>query len=144
MSEIERLAYEIGGKDAAWPVLPVILADTNTGEIVYVSRYAADTFGYAVTELLGQPVEVLLPEALRTAHARWRADVELPKTRLMGVGRQVYGRKKDGTTFPAHVGLTGAVVAGRKIGIAFVIDLTGVVDAGGSGVFKKPVAEGGT
>lgn len=127
MSEVANIAYEIAAKDAAWPVLPVVIADMKTGEIYYVSKFAADVFGYTPEELTGQPVEVLVPESLRFAHAAWRQDATVPKTRLMGVGRQIRGVRKDGTTFPAHVGLTATTALGRLVGVAFVIDLTGVV-----------------
>lgn len=130
MSEINRIAYEISAKDAAWPVLPIIMADTQTGEIVYVSQFAAATFGYEVEELVGKPIEVLIPEKIRDAHTRWRRDVNTPNTRLMGVGRQIQGRRKSGRTFPCHVGLTSMKVLGKTIGIAFVIDLTGVAPSG--------------
>src|SRR5437016_11481022 len=105
-SALDHLALEITAKDAAWPVLPIIMADMQTGEILYASVFAAGIFGYEAAELLGQPVETLIPEDVRDAHARWRQDTTVPKTRLMGVGRKIYGRKKDGTLFPVHIGLT--------------------------------------
>lgn len=128
MSEMQRLMFEVEAKDMAWPVLPILLADMETGEIVYVSKFCADIFGYGKTELLHQPLELLVPEPLRDAHARWRKDASVPKARLMGVGRQIKGRKKDGTLFPVHVGLTAMVALGRPIGIAFVVDLTGITE----------------
>lgn len=127
MSEIDRIAYRVAAKDKAWTVLPIILADTKTGEIVDVSKFTADIFGYQVDELIGNAVEMLLPEPLRTAHAMWRQDAAVPVTRLMGLGRQIRGRRKNGEIFPVHVGLTEVDVDGRSIGIAFVIDLTGIV-----------------
>lgn len=128
MGELDRMAYEIAAKDAAWPVLPVIMADTSTGEILYVSKYAADIFGYDNGDLVGLPVEVLIPESVRLSHAKWRQDAAVPRTRLMGVGRQIHGVRKDGTKVPIHIGLTEMKVLGRQIGIAFVIDLTGIVE----------------
>lgn len=126
-SSIGRLAYEVAAKDAAWPRLPVVIANLKDGAIVYVSDFAAETFGYTRDELIGQPVEVLIPEDIRDRHAIWRQDAAVPKTRLMGIGRQVIGRRKDGTVFPAHVGLTTTEMAGHQIGIAFVIDLSTIV-----------------
>lgn len=127
MNEISRIAFETAARDAAWLVLPVILADCGTGEIVSLTKYAADIFGYEVHELMHKPIELLIPGDVQDAHARWRQDANVPKTRLMGVGRQIRGMRKNGTTFPAHVGLTTITALDRLIGIAFVIDLTGVV-----------------
>lgn len=127
MSEINRLAYEVAAKDSVWPVLPIIMADTETGEILYVSRFAAAIFGYETTELMGKPIESLVPDDVKTAHAVWRQDVSVPRTRLMGAGRQLFGRRKDGALFPVHIGLTEMTVSDRSIGVAFVIDLTGIV-----------------
>lgn len=127
MKDVERLIYQMAAKDAAWPVLPIVMADVVTGEIVYCSRFAAATFGYDFEELEGQLVEVLAPDEVRTPHTAWRQDVFVPNTRLMGVGRQVRGKRKDGSLFPVHVGLTAMEVQGRRIGIAFVIDLSSVL-----------------
>jgi PAS domain S-box-containing protein len=126
-NSINRLAYEVAAKDAAWPVLPIVMADMESGEIVVVNKFVADVFGYEADDLYGQPIEMLVPDALRDSHAQWRRDATVPKARLMGVGRQIMGRRKDGTLFPVHVGLTAMECMGRNIGIAFVIDLTGPV-----------------
>ena len=124
---IERAIYEIAAKDAAWPVLPRILVDMQTGEITSITKYAADIFGYEQDELPGIILEELLPDSIRETHARWRKDAKVPLTRLMGAGRKVTGLRKDGNTFPAHVLLTEVDVLDKQIGIAFVVDLTGVV-----------------
>lgn len=126
MSEISKLGYEIAAKDAAWPVLPIIMADMQTGEILHVSKFAANIFGYEAEELVGQVIEVLVMDELKLPHAHWRKDASVPKTRLMGVGRQIYGKRKDGSTLPVHIGLTAMQALGRQVGIAFVIDLTGI------------------
>lgn len=129
MGELLRLAYETAAKDAAWSILPILMADMETGDIVYVSQSVADIFGYHYEELIGKKVEILVPEDLRDAHSRWRKDTAVPKTRLMGVGRALWGVKKDGATFPVHIGLTAVHVHEHMIGIAFIIDLTGIVQA---------------
>lgn len=127
MNEVSRFAYEIAARDASWKVLPVLAADTTTGEILFLSEFVASIFGYAPEELLGKPVEALISETLRSSHSLWRQDASAPRTRLMGVGRQVMGLRKNGQLFPAHIGLTVTTALDREIGIAFVIDLTGVV-----------------
>lgn len=124
MSELTRRAHQVAARDAAWPRLPILQADMQTGEIVDVHQPAADIFGYAVEELLGQSVELLVPEALRESHVHWRQDVQVPRTRLMGQGRKVMGRHKDGSLKPVFIGLTESSANG--IAVAFIVDLTGV------------------
>ena len=127
MSDMATLAYEVTAKDAAWPVMPILMADMQSGEIVYASRFAADIFGYTPDELIGQHVESLMPEDIRDSHSRWRQDASVPKARLMGVGRLMRGLKKNGSTFPVHIGLTAITSRERHIGVALIIDLTGIV-----------------
>lgn len=131
MSELTKLAFEIAAKDTAWPILPIIMADIHSGEIVYISKFAEDIFGYETNELLGQTIEVLIPESVRESHARWRQDASVPKMRMMGVGRQIVGRRKNGNVFPLHIGLTTVSVMERVIGVALTIDLTGIVELKG-------------
>lgn len=127
VQSLHTIAYEIAAKDAAWPVLPILMARLQDTEIVYVTTALANTFGYEIEELIGESVGSLLPEDIRETHALWMRDVSVPKTRLMGAGRQVQGRRKSGELFPAHVGLTQVTVLDEAIGIAFVVDLTGVL-----------------
>ncbi len=77
------------------------------GEIVLVNTKAEELFGYTRQELRGQLVELLIPERLRARHveerARYFAD---PLARAMGAGRELYGRRKDGTEFPVEASLS--------------------------------------
>jgi PAS domain S-box-containing protein len=77
------------------------------GSILLVNAEAEQLFGYGRAELLGQPVEVLLPAALAARHAAHReAYLENPERRPMGAGQELAGRRKDGTEFPAEVSLS--------------------------------------
>jgi PAS domain S-box-containing protein len=77
------------------------------GRVVLVNAQTERLLGYARAELLGQPVEVLVPEAARAAHRamrdRYLAD---PRPRPMGHGSQLTARRKDGTEFPADISLS--------------------------------------
>lgn len=76
------------------------------GLIEMVNAQAEAVFGYSRSELLGKPVEMLVPERFRTHHPDLRtaffADAQ---SRPMGAGRDLYGRRKDGTEFPVEIGL---------------------------------------
>lgn len=84
----------------------VIAADTS-GEIVLVNRQTEDLFGYRRSELLGRPVEILIPERFRGRHVgqrmRYFAD---PQVRPMGANLELWGRRKDGGEFPVEISLS--------------------------------------
>jgi PAS domain S-box-containing protein len=90
--------------DAA-PDAIVVVGDA--GRIDFVNAQTEALFGYARSELIGQPIEILLPEAMRAAHVgHVAAYVAQPKLRPMGSGRELYGRHRDGTQFPIEVSLS--------------------------------------
>jgi PAS domain S-box-containing protein len=80
---------------------------STDGEIVFVSNQAERLFGYGREELLGRPLETLLPEPLRKKHAQHRAKyVAAPQSRPMGSGLDLSGRRKDGSLFAAEISLS--------------------------------------
>src|SRR5881396_3904284 len=84
-----------------------IVGVDDQGRIVLVNAQTEKIFGYGRDELLNQPVEILLPERVRRAHQRHRAGYVLdPRTRPMGVGLDLAGRRKDGSEFPAEISLS--------------------------------------
>jgi PAS domain S-box-containing protein len=77
------------------------------GEIVIVNAMVEAVFGYSREELLGQRVEMLVPERRREAHSSQRRGfLADPHARPMGVGLDLNGRRKDGTEFPVEVSLS--------------------------------------
>ena len=79
----------------------------SDGRIVLVNAQAERLFGYPREELAGQLVEILVPDALKTAHRGLRAGYAAdPQRRPMGAGLELSGRHRDGTTFPAEVALS--------------------------------------
>ena len=77
------------------------------GRIVLVNAQAERLFGYPREELTGQPVEILVPDAIKAAHPALRAGYATdPRPRQMGAGLDLSGRRRDGTTFPAEIALS--------------------------------------
>ena len=77
------------------------------GKIVLVNERAETLFGYSRTELIEQPVEMLVPERFRGGHAVFRAQYAgAPMARPMGRGRELWGVRKDGAEFPVEISLS--------------------------------------
>jgi PAS domain S-box-containing protein len=77
------------------------------GRIILLNRVTEDMFGYSRDELLGQPVEVLIPRELHARHAEHRANYrQHPMTRTMGSGLALEGIRKDGSRFPVEISLS--------------------------------------
>jgi PAS domain S-box-containing protein len=103
---------------------PIVIVDM-LGAIVIVNRQTELTFGYAREELLGQPVEVLVPETLRQAHISHRHGYEAnPHTRPMGIGLELFGRHKDGTMFPVEISLSPLHTESESLIISIIRDIT--------------------
>jgi len=77
------------------------------GRIALVNAQTEKLFGYKREELLGQPVEMLIPDRYRGGHVHYRKDyTEAPRLRPMGAGRELYGLRKDGSEFPVEISLS--------------------------------------
>jgi len=88
------------------PDAMVIIKADSTGEIVLVNAQAEQLFGYTRAELLGRRIEVLIPDRLRDRHQHHRSDYAAdPQARPMGIGLELFGRRKDGSEFPVEVSL---------------------------------------
>lgn len=95
------------------------------GGIVWINAQAERLFGYDRTELIGRPVEVLLPDALRGAHVQHRASfMNEPRTRPMGAGLDLRARRNDGSEFPAEISLVPVQTSDGLIVTGVVRDLT--------------------
>jgi PAS domain S-box-containing protein len=102
----------------------MIMVD-SAGVISFANAPAATVFGYALSELIGRSIETLIPERFRDRHAGYRKDFHSePSSRAMGAGRDLFGRRKDGSEFPVDVGLNPIHTSEGLSVLASVIDIT--------------------
>ena len=102
-----------------------ILMTDAAGRIVLVNREIERLFGYAREELLGRSVESLVPERFRGNHPAFRTGFHSdPRVRAMGVGRDLYGLRKDGSEVPIEIGLTPVVTEEGLFVLASIVDIT--------------------
>jgi PAS domain S-box-containing protein len=95
------------------------------GRIVLVNPQMETMFGYDRVELIGAPLEMLLPERFRAAHgSHRRAFAAAPSMRQMGVGRDLTARRKDGSEFPVEIGLNPVPGEEGGLVLAAVADIT--------------------
>jgi PAS domain S-box-containing protein len=102
-----------------------ILVVDATGLICLVNRQTEALFGYSRDDLIGQHLDMLVPERVRFVHAEHRASyVARPSQRAMGLGLEPAGRRKDGTEFPVGVSLSSLETDAGVLVLAAVRDIT--------------------
>jgi PAS domain S-box-containing protein len=95
------------------------------GEIVLVNMQIEKLFGYPRAELLGQKIEMLIPERYRAQHPGFRQGFfSVPKARAMGGGRELHGLRKDGSEIPIEIGLNPLQTPEGDFVLSSVVDIT--------------------
>lgn len=102
----------------------MIIVDSQ-GRITAVNKEIERLFGYDSNELIGQLIEILVPDGYKTGHPVYRDGyVKKPEPRMMGSGRNLFGRRKDGTETPVEIGLTPVRTAEGTFIVSSVVDIS--------------------
>lgn len=94
-----------------------IVVNDESGKIIRVTREAEEALGYLQNELIGQQLEILIPEMVRTAHVEYRKSQSgMPSTRQMAYGREVSARLKDGSDRRVTISLKSKYIINKRDG----------------------------
>jgi PAS domain S-box-containing protein len=102
-----------------------IVVIDETGRIVVVNSQTEKLFGYRREEILGRPIELLVPERFRANHPGVRENFFVDaRARPMGAGRDLFGLRKDGTEFPVEIGLNPIRTNQGMLVLSAIVDIT--------------------
>ena len=102
-----------------------MVAVNHEGIIVQVNSQTEDLFGYNRGELIGQKVEILVPETQRQQHQHHRERFRRqPSVRRMGAGLDLYGRRRDGSEFPVEISLSPVQTGGGPLVLSAIRDIS--------------------
>ena len=106
--------------------LPDAIVGVNRdGIIIQVNSQAQELFGYSRDEMMGQKVEMLVPESYRREHHNHRAHfAQTPKTRRMGANLDLYGRRRNGSEFPVEISLSPVATEDGMIVLSAIRDIS--------------------
>ena len=115
----QRFRAVIDGAPAAMVMIDAL------GKVELANAKAEEFFGYAQADMIGHDIEMLLPERFRQRHIGHRSTFsDHARQRGMGAGREVFGRRRDGTEFPVEIGLNPIAMAeGQKV-LSTIVDVT--------------------
>jgi PAS domain S-box-containing protein len=106
-------------------VVDGIITIDHSGMIVAANPAAARLFGYAFEEMIGRNVKMLMPEPYNREHDTYLANyLKTGQAKVIGIGREVVGLRKNGSTFPMELAVGETAAAGRSMFIGVVRDIT--------------------
>ena len=102
-----------------------VAAVNQQGVIIRINSQTESLFGYTRDELIGQKIEMLVPERQRPQHHQHREHFhQQPKIRRMGSGLDLYGRRRDGSEFPVEISLSPVATADGMIVLGVIRDIS--------------------
>jgi protein-histidine pros-kinase len=102
-----------------------IVIVNDTGRMVFFNKQAEEVFGYQRSEMLGEALEILLPERYRGGHVAHRVGYfSHSRTRPMGAGLELQGLRKDGREFPVEISLSPLETENGRLACSFIRDIT--------------------
>jgi len=117
INQVYRLLFETAAES--------LLIVNKAGIIQLVNHRTNDMFGYEGKELIGQAMEILLPEKYRKKHVHNRDEyTKSPRRRSMGMGMELWGIRKDGVEFPVEVSLNHFEANGNLYVMGLITDIT--------------------
>jgi PAS domain S-box-containing protein len=103
----------------------IIVAD-ETGHIVRVNAATSAIFGYTREEMVGQSIGLLMPTQMANLHDGFMQDyLQTGRMKILGMGRELQGQRKDQTVIPLHISVGRADIDGRALFISVLHELTG-------------------
>ncbi|MEO7098619.1 MAG: PAS domain S-box protein [Luteolibacter sp.] len=116
----ERMRWVIEAAPTA-----MVMADP-AGRIILINAQTEAVFGYTRDELLGKPIEILIPERFNRHHPGLRQGYHAhPTARAMGAGRELFGKRKDGSEVAVEIGLSPIQSSDGECVLASIIDISG-------------------
>ena len=95
------------------------------GRITLINKQVETLFGYKRDELIDQPIEILVPERFRSGYEAFRHGYLCdPQPRPIGAGRELFGRRKDGTEVPIEIGLNPIHISNGLLVLASIVDIS--------------------
>jgi two-component system, LuxR family, sensor kinase FixL len=128
-----RLEGQLGASEARWRAVVdsavdgIIVIDAH-GRVEAFNPAAERLFGYAASEVMGRNVDMLMPSPYREEHDSYLSRyLATGRAKIIGVGREVQGRRKDGSTFPLHLSVGQITIDGERKFTGILHDLSGRV-----------------
>jgi PAS domain S-box-containing protein len=122
---IERLPEEITRQLIIESFSEAIIIVNRNSEIIYCNRRMRELFEYSKEELYRKPLSILIPDVFKNIHSvQAETHFENPENRSMGIGMNLFGRKKDGTDLPVEVSLSTLKAENNTYIMAFISDIS--------------------